>query len=203
MNQLAHDYKYTDRDVREDSRLTELAEAYLRTYGGEFEPLIEAKHYLRVVGPMPTAMVRRTLNCMRQDTQVAGQMPVPQRAFVVDDFTTPSPGSKQPKTTRVIRRAFDLRCRWNMDYYAATSKQATAYHLLDKELSTIRYWPETGEYQERVRSMCGVHLATGVLLAAQPDGRHECRQCVAMTEERARRQAERDEEAARMRGDNL
>ena len=74
-----HDYKYTDRDVREDPHLAELAVAYVLQYGGDFEPLVEAKMVLQDGGQLTTSNIRRVLNCMRHDYDVAQNMPPPKR----------------------------------------------------------------------------------------------------------------------------
>jgi hypothetical protein len=73
----AYDLRYTDRDVREDPRLTELAIAYLGQYGGDFEPLVGAQRMLRARGGLTTAVTRKVLNCMRHDWNVAGELPEP------------------------------------------------------------------------------------------------------------------------------
>lgn len=75
----APEFKYTDRDVREDSSLEPLAIAYLLNYGGEFEPLVEAKEYLAEYGELTTLLVRKTLNCMRHDVNVLSKLPRPER----------------------------------------------------------------------------------------------------------------------------
>lgn len=69
--------KYTDRDVRENTTLRELAEDYLQNYGGDFEPLVSAVAMLRRGEELPTNIVRVVLNCMRHDQNVANKMPPP------------------------------------------------------------------------------------------------------------------------------
>lgn len=197
MTATAYDYRYTDRDVREDSRLVDLACAYLRTYGGDFEPLIEAKTYLRVVGEPPTAMIRRVLNCMRHDVNVAGKMPVPSRpSFDIEDVVAPP----EPVRRERPRYPFDLKTTWKKRFYAATTKNATAYHHLSPIASVIRYWPAVGHYRAMPKAWCGVSLATGVLLAEAPVGRHECRQCVLSMQEQALREEQRMTEEHKMKG---
>jgi hypothetical protein len=63
----APEYRYTDRDVREDVGLRCLAEAYTQTYGGEFEPVVNAKRELVRNGRLSTLTARTVLNCMRND----------------------------------------------------------------------------------------------------------------------------------------
>lgn len=86
----APEFKYTDRDVREDPTLEPLAIAYLLNYGGEFEPLVEAKEYLAEEGELTTLLVRKTLNCMRHDVNVLSRLPKPERTTDnVVDINTP------------------------------------------------------------------------------------------------------------------
>jgi arsenate reductase-like glutaredoxin family protein len=63
----APELKYTDRDVREDPTLRELAEAWAQSYGGEFEPLVNAKREYWREGQLSTTTARTVLNCMRND----------------------------------------------------------------------------------------------------------------------------------------
>ena len=194
-----YDYRYTDRDVREDSRLVDLACAYLKTYGGDFEPLIEAKTYLRIVGEPPTAMIRKVLNCMRHDNNMAGRMPVPHRpSYDIEDVVAPPERVRKNAVVQRSRYPFDLKTTWKKRIYAATTKHATAYHYLSPLASVIRYWPVVGKYRVMPKAWCGVTLSTGVLLNEAPDGRHECRQCVRMMQEQALREEQRRAEEHRM-----
>jgi hypothetical protein len=83
----APEMKYTDRDVREDPMLMELAIAYLIDYTGEFEPLVEAKELFQEYGRLTTPIIRKVLNCMRHDAQVAMKLPEPKYSNNVVDFT--------------------------------------------------------------------------------------------------------------------
>lgn len=72
--------KYTDRDVREDESLSKIAEEYVRGYGGDFEPLVDARHMLDDGDELSTVVVRKILNSMRHDRDWANRMPVPIRS---------------------------------------------------------------------------------------------------------------------------
>lgn len=74
-----YEYKYTDRDVREDARLKPLAIRYVRGYGGSFEPLLKAKKMLAAKDALTVAMTRTVLNCMRNDWAAALELPTPTR----------------------------------------------------------------------------------------------------------------------------
>lgn len=74
---MGTEYRYTDRDVRENPTLTDLAYDYLDNYGGDFQPLIEALGTFKSDGKLPTNLVRVVLNCMRHDANVANDLPAP------------------------------------------------------------------------------------------------------------------------------
>lgn len=79
----APELRYTDRNVREDSDLRDLAEAYVKVYGGEFEPLVAAKNELMSTGRLETRTARIVLNCMRYDVNVSASLPAPQPPSLV------------------------------------------------------------------------------------------------------------------------
>lgn len=201
MTVTAHDYRYTDRDVREDPRLTDLAIAYLQQYGGDFDPLVRAKRVMNQGGEMTTVIIRTVLNCMRHDVNVADKMPVPTTPFYIV--------SEQPFVKKVhkikakdeYRPPIELKTTWKKPYIAATTKTASAYHLLDPVLSSITYNPMTKEYRARPKAYCNAALITGILLDAPPEGRHLCRSCVKRKDDIDRRDAELTAEAARLRGE--
>lgn len=85
----APEMKYTDRDVREDPDLTQLAIAYIANYTGEFDPLVEAKELFEEYGELTTPMIRKVLNCMRHDAQVVMQLPRPKYGSNVVAFQPP------------------------------------------------------------------------------------------------------------------
>lgn len=79
MSEPAYDHKYSDRDVRENPELRDLAIAYIDKYGGSFEPLLKIKQYIAYHGveTLATIQIRLVLNCMRHDPEVAGTLPAP------------------------------------------------------------------------------------------------------------------------------
>ncbi len=79
----APDFRYTDRDVREDDSLTRIALNYIDTYTGCFEPILDARAYLMDHETLPTSKVRTVLNCMRQDYNVMDSLPIPERRPVL------------------------------------------------------------------------------------------------------------------------
>lgn len=73
----APEFKYTDRHVREDPDLRTWAEGYVRLYGGDFEPLLNAKRELFRADRLETRTARVVLNCARYDQNFAHQLPLP------------------------------------------------------------------------------------------------------------------------------
>lgn len=78
-----YDYKYSDRDVRENPELRNLALSYVEQYGGDFDPMVRAKRAMIRGEELNTTMIRTVLNCMRVDAQVAASLPAPEFPFVV------------------------------------------------------------------------------------------------------------------------
>jgi hypothetical protein len=81
----APEVRYSDRDVREDQSLMNLAMAYIDVYGGDFEPLVAAKSEFAAYGSLTTRTARVVLNCMRYDVNVSASLPAPQRPALVYD----------------------------------------------------------------------------------------------------------------------
>lgn len=93
----AYDRKYTDRDVRGDESLRDLAEDYVQRYTGDFEPLVDAQEALAKGEELTVAMVRKVLNSMRHDRNWYSKMPVPKRGAEVIPMRPPR-ASKVPDT---------------------------------------------------------------------------------------------------------
>jgi hypothetical protein len=72
----APETRYTDRDVRENGELVELAEQYVDGYNGDFQYLIDMKMRVHSGLQLTTPMVKGILNCMRADPRVTG-LPTP------------------------------------------------------------------------------------------------------------------------------
>lgn len=97
------EWKYTDRDVREDGRLTELAITYLRTTGSTFEPIVRAQRVLAEEGALSVTAIRTVLNCMRQDFYLKIEMPIPERPLYVVPDDRPRVKIDMPKKAKCER----------------------------------------------------------------------------------------------------
>lgn len=151
----APDYAYTDRDVREDESLQNVALAYLRGYGGTFEPLVEAKDKLGRGNALPVQTIRMVLNCMRHDMSVVDRLPVPNRQATfdyLDDFFTP-PRKLVAVPTYVPPRRTETEAFVRYPYMM--SRTGSLYHRVspDKSLSTI-FWEDGEPKKIRVKSLC-------------------------------------------------
>lgn len=97
----APETKYTDRDVRGNPDLVEMAVEYVEAYDGEFEYLIDMKMRLAQNYDLTTPMIRGILNCMRHDPRVTGlPTPVPPEEGTVIEL-------RQPKRARRRRHGLD------------------------------------------------------------------------------------------------
>lgn len=85
MSEPAYDHRYSDRDVRENPDLRDLALDYIDKYGGSFEPLLRIKNYMASGEDYEpgTSQIRMILNCMRNDVAVAATLPAPQFPYTV------------------------------------------------------------------------------------------------------------------------
>jgi len=152
----APEYKYTDRDVRENANLREIAENYLIEYGGDFEPLVKAVQLLATEGNLPTSMVRVVLNCMRHDANVVNDLPAPI-------------GYKLPKKVVSIK---GRRHDYHTDCDNKESHHSHSYRLDDEillckgvpfEINRESYWMDAKVKRPFMRARGGrlVHFTTG------------------------------------------
>lgn len=96
-------WKYTDRDVREDPRLTELAIKYLQETGSTFDPIVRAQRILAEEGALPITAIRTVLNCMRQDFYLKIEMPIPERPLYAVPDDKPKVVIPMPKQSKCSR----------------------------------------------------------------------------------------------------
>lgn len=173
MSEVA-EYRFTDRQVRGSSLLQQAAEEFLHLYKGDFEFLRNAKIYLDGAGYLPTAMARGVLNCMRTDPQ--GQELL--RAIGEVFHLAPEP-VREGRVIRLPRPPYiDLPCVWRYDYIMSLHKLASVVHILDKERSTIRYYPYTGEFRPRIQVCKYLYsLDKYRMIDHIPSDRALCRQC--------------------------
>lgn len=91
--------RYSDRDVRENTELFDIAARYLQSYRGDFEYLQDCQRHYTVNGSLTVAMTRGVLNCMRNDPRVAGDLPAPKYG-APDTEATVTPIDRKKKNKR-------------------------------------------------------------------------------------------------------
>lgn len=144
-------HKYTDRVVREDTRLTPIALEYVRGYTGDFELLVHARDVLRAYGSLPPGVIRAVLNCMRTDPRGFHLLPTDSPMEVFDDLTRLSSELPARAHLRVVREPADnvvrirqqieLKVNWRLPYLLSTHKNAQVAHLLRPRKCSLKYWP--------------------------------------------------------------
>lgn len=140
----APDRKYTDADVRADPELGELAYEYLETYSGEFEPLVKAQQVLARGSLLTTSLTRVVLNCMRNDWDIADQLPQPM-AKVIDMPVRDDVARKPPKKHKKQKRGYlgPKQCS-NSEYHSAHNQNEP-----ESELYRGAYWHCAGKSNGR------------------------------------------------------
>lgn len=179
---FAHDYKYTDRDVREDPDLVKLVSEYLHQYGGDFEFLTSAKRALAAYGALPTGIVRGVLNCMRTDPKWNVPMPTPS-SVPTPLVVLPPPGLFLVNNTRRYR--IRLNATFKYPYLMSMWKTAYLVHLLDPRKSVLWYMTRDNSYEAELASWCCLswsHRRNLVMATEIPEGRIVCRRCTANQE---------------------
>lgn len=160
----APEIRYTDRNVRESPGLTTLAIDFLKSYGGEFEPIVNAKNYLITTGNVPTVMVRTVLNCMRLDPRWTKRLEMATLSPLSRDPQEPTRCTlTEPHSSHSIRsggsQTYQM-CKgvpWAIDrssyalvakvkYPLATSRTGALVHQVDPEGEHyITWWPNYHE----------------------------------------------------------
>jgi hypothetical protein len=190
--------KYTVRDVRESHNLSYVARDYAFQYTGDFEFMVDIQNYVRAGVPLNAYQVKAVLNCMIYDPraqhllpprvqftpEMAAEMVPPRRRLRV----VPEPVRKYPFSTLI---------QWNMDYLISTWKQTNTCHLLDKtserygeRKSYLKWSPGQGTFFWYLKPVCSARLSQEYihLVSKPPQGRHMCRWCLIIQEQRANRE---------------
>lgn len=166
----APELKYTDRDVRADESLRELATRYLEQYTGEFEPLIEAKEYLEEDAYLPVALVRKVLNCMRHDSSWCDRLPAPDRRATVLPFRKPSPRKPEQVDKQCDETKGHVRHPWGKtswgesgwDYYWKYECQGIPFKINRRNRVTVA----------KVKKPFAAARTGKLIHSINPDGRH-------------------------------
>lgn len=182
------DIKFSDTNVRTYPQLTEIAVEYAADYAGDWEFMVAARSLALQSGTLPTATARAVLNAMRADPKVVMSLP---ELYDLEPTPKHLRVDRTEHAVEVTRWPFNVEIKWNLDYYCATHKQATAAHLLNHERSHLRYYPMFGrpnysireQYEFNLIAECGVRLRTGHLFETDLE-RYTCRSCLSLRDER-------------------
>jgi hypothetical protein len=180
--------RYTDRHIRENPKLYDLAVSYARGYAGDYEFLVSAHHYAVTRGSLPVGVARGVLNCMRLDLSVADELPNPYNLAVVETrrghltVVPDKPNTRRPPTPLVAN--------FKYGYLVSTSPSANdrepIAHVLHHARSGLV--ADGGRVQIDLYAWCGWHVTnrdyhgrwrdmTGQLVEEQGE-RRLCRGCV-------------------------
>lgn len=187
--------KYTDRDVREHPELVLAAEAFLRSYTGDFEFLVQLQREIVTYGlPLTLGAVRGTLNCMRVYPSLMMNLPEP------GDYEPEPPVERPRRRLRVVkdeepyRWPFELKTTWKKPVIISTQKVARVWHTVDPVRSSITYHPSDGRFVTCVRALCSFHGwedskrdrgMWALMLDEPPADRPACRTCTRLLAERS------------------
>jgi hypothetical protein len=169
----AAEYRFTDREVREDPDLAKLAYEFAYNYGGDFDFLVHSSMYAREHGRLHTAMARGVLNCMRTDTQGL--------KLLEDRYWTPKP---QLYVVKKQRPAWiNLPSEWHYDYIMSMHKSAQVVHILDRRLSCVRWYPHTGKFVFNLHSCKPLYASVNYRMVYEvPTDRRLCARCAKLRE---------------------
>ena len=170
------DRRYTDRDVKNDERLYQIALEYLGSYSGTFQVLIDMKRAYITGHRLNVVQIRTILNCMLADPFVVN-MPVPEiRPFDASAvMLTNYRGSfgadeedAQPRRPLMMM----LRSRIKVDFSTSMNKTAYKIHQVDHRKTPVVYRPLAPERSEPrgwskfhvdVHHECGTHLSDSTI----------------------------------------
>jgi len=152
--------RYTDRHVREDVSLIDVAEGYAQAYTGDFEFMVDIRDRLRDGQRLTVTQVRGVLNCMRHDPRV-GHLPVPASGGGARVIRLPAHLMVAPPGDDESRRPpyVDAAVRWKKTYLLSHHRSAQVIHHLDARRSYVRFHRGGNRSRPRIviQTVCGTH----------------------------------------------
>lgn len=131
---------FTDRDVLDHPQLRPIAEEYVRTYTGTFQPIKDCRVRLAQGYTLETPHIRMVLNTMRTDPRI--QLPEVERAVVHYDAFKYVPEEVCRAQTAMRRPAYiDLPFKMHHQYGMSTHIRAEVIHRLGLDRSRLTYYP--------------------------------------------------------------
>jgi hypothetical protein len=172
MNLAAYDRRFTDRDVRENDELIGAAITYLRSYGGDFEFLVNAKFYLAQNRTLSVPIARAVLNCQRSDPS-AQNLRWPLQV---------QPRKLEPIDVRRPHR-YRLKSHWNVEFCTSMWSRAYLIHRIDIVASALYYYTRDGRFEFRLVTRCKgnqsllVPITDAQVGEQEAQGRTVCQKC--------------------------
>lgn len=148
--------RYTDKHVINNPELIEVAKNYVTYYDGSFPFIDECRERLAIGHSLNTAQVRAVLNTMLADPTV---IHLPKPKTLLKDYSQDEPKNNRPHKV-------ELPTKWRKDYGMSTNPRAEKVHKLDKDKSTITYYPRLyhKKFERRfvvqLRWSCGGEIAS-------------------------------------------
>lgn len=118
-----NNFKYTDRQVREDPELLAFAVGYAKDYEGDFDFLLEAKSYALFNDSLPIGVARGVLNCARHDLRVAATLPEPK--YAIEEARVTDIRTRQPRRKQKLKQCGDGREHHEHHWYDTEQKTVT------------------------------------------------------------------------------
>lgn len=203
---MTYDHAYSDRDVREDPRLSNLAHAYIEQYTGSHEAILGKRRKVARGGTLTTAEVRSTLNWMRSDYVWADALFAPNAKVVIPDVGEASPAAaavkeppvSQPKP-RFRKGSITMNARSRTRF--VKNRSGLVFHLVNPTGRTRARWNLKQDGVRRlvelnVATRCGLSIHTSdrrilwswpesreFILAHQDTGARTCLRCYRIEEE--------------------
>lgn len=165
------DRRFTDRHVREDEELVDIAFAYARDYKGDWDVMQSAHDLAAEEGTLPVPIARMVLNVMRADPAAQHLVPKGRPKIAEDDvieladYRKRNGGKNKMPQEPKNKFPFIVSTRWNVRYALSTHKLAQVAHIIrDKppidrrgiwdNYTFVRYVPRTKAYEVKIHAWC-------------------------------------------------
>lgn len=187
-------FKFTDRDIREDSALIQEAVEYALRYTGSFDLILDAKNLAQQNGTLPPGVARAVLNTALTDPKAHLEGRVPERKLHVvrDEKIVIQFPTRRPAVKEKTRYTFKVKATYHTPYIWSNDKMASVYHRVWQKNSYVLYRPDSNTFLLDVRSRCNWQIgwewaidqdkdqtwrSTRCSIGLTPPDRRACRSC--------------------------
>lgn len=195
---MAASERFTDGHVRANPDLYRLAIDYAINYRGDYEFLVKAHRYATERDDLPLGVARGVLNCMRNDLNVAADLPDPygltEMFGSASDPFVPFGGIEAPRSRRHLtplpeyKPPVVLKTEFHYGYLVSNqpsypSQKDPVGHILRHDSSGVVV--ENGRTVVTLKAWCGWSVSNrrrdedlrGKLVEQLPPDRRPCRGC--------------------------